>query len=199
MQASVTGFRPFCDRTNKFVHRPWNIRSPNTSQIQTFQNNLWANCRQFSYWLHFLLLNIDGHPCMELRLCITAKLFYSQVRNIFQRISLHDLPCRGTKKILFLHQVSLKPWSTVFFGSSRNPRIELICRLPQYLCWFDTLLSANQNIHGQEMMLVLPDQRLSWKLSKSVPCFLSCLPVWYRPHTLIRLVLLLGWRINIPV
>ena len=39
-QAFVTRICPFCDRTSKFVHRPHNIMSPNTSQIQTFQNNL---------------------------------------------------------------------------------------------------------------------------------------------------------------
>ena len=41
---------------------------------------------------------------MELRLA----LFCLPVRNIFPRISSRDLPCRRTKKILFLHQVSLK-------------------------------------------------------------------------------------------
>ena len=43
----------------KFIHRPQNIRS----QKQTFQNNRWANCRQFSYWLIFFffeLLIIDA-------------------------------------------------------------------------------------------------------------------------------------------
>ena len=49
----------------------------------------------------------DGHPCMALQLCIIVESFYSQVRNIFPHISLHDLPCHRTKKMLFLHQVSL--------------------------------------------------------------------------------------------
>ena len=48
------------------------------------------------------------------------------------------------------------------------------------------------------MMLVLPSQRLPWEFSKSVLCFLSCLPLWYRPHERIRIVLLLGWQINVP-
>ena len=46
-------------------------------------------------------------------------------------------------------------------------------------------------------MLVLPNQRLSPELSKSVLCVLSCKPVSYRPHTLTGIVLLLGWQINI--
>ena len=47
-------------------------------------------------------------------------------------------------------------------------------------------------------MLVLPNQRLSSKFSKSVLGFLFFLTFWNRPHTLIRIVLLLGWQINIP-
>ena len=47
------------------------------------------------------------------------------------------------------------------------------------------------------MMLVLQHQRLSWEFSKSVLCFLSCLSIGYRPHTLIRLLLLRDWQINI--
>ena len=33
---------------------------------------------------------------------------------IFPHISLRNLPCHKTKKILFVHQVSLKLWSVVF-------------------------------------------------------------------------------------
>ena len=59
---------------------------------------------------HFPPFSIDGHPCMMFRFCLIVELFYSQVRNIFPHISLRDLPCHETKKILFLHQVSLKLW-----------------------------------------------------------------------------------------
>ena len=92
--------------TRKFVHRPQNIKSPNTRQIQTFQNNLWANCIHFSYWSYFFFFQIGGHQGMALRLCVIAQLFYWQVRSIFPRISLRDLPCQRTKKISFRHQVS---------------------------------------------------------------------------------------------
>ena len=36
------------------------------------------------------------------------------------------------------------------------------CNFPQYLCLSDILFECNPNIHGQRMMLVLPNQRLSW-------------------------------------
>ena len=61
-----------------------------------------------------------------------------------------------------------------------------------------TLFDYNPNFRGRGMRLVLPDQRLSSEFSKSVSCFLFCLPFWYRPLTQIRIVLLLGWQINIP-
>ena len=51
---------------------------------------------------------------MELRFYIIVESFYSQVRNICPHISSRELPYHRTKKILFLHQVSLKLWSVVF-------------------------------------------------------------------------------------
>ena len=62
------------------------------------------------------------HPYMASRLCTIAQLFYSQVRNIFPRISSQDLPCHRTMKILFRHQVS--PWLLflkIFHSTRRNP------------------------------------------------------------------------------
>ena len=83
----------------------------------------------------FLLLQIDGHPCMELRLGTIAQLFYSQVRNVFPHISLHDLPWHRTKKILFLHQVSLMLRSVVFPWLQQETWIQTYLRIsPQYLC-----------------------------------------------------------------
>ena len=51
-------FCPFCDHMSKFIHRPQNIRSPNTSQTQTFHSKLWANCWQFSNWSYFFFLKM---------------------------------------------------------------------------------------------------------------------------------------------
>ena len=107
-QTFVTSLRPFRYRTSKFVHRPKNIRStnqhvPNIDIPEHVVSKLWT----FLQLIHFLLLlQIDDHPCMALRLCMVAQLFYSQVRNIFLCISLHDLPHRRTMMISFRHQVS---------------------------------------------------------------------------------------------
>ena len=81
---------------------------------------------------HFLLQN-DGHPCMVLRLCKIVESFFSQVRNIYPHISLHDLPCHRTKKMLFLQQVSLKLWLVVFPWVQLKSWIRTyLCRLPQF-------------------------------------------------------------------
>ena len=138
-QAFVTCFCPFCCSTRKFVHRPQNVRSSNTSQIHTFENNLWPNCRQFSHWLIFLLFEL------------------------------------------------MKSWSRTY-----------PCSLSQWYYLLYPLCEGNPNTRGRWLKLVLPDQRLPWEFSKSVLCFLFFLPVWYRPHTQIGIVLLLGWQINIP-
>ena len=42
---------------------------------------------------------------MALRLCFIVESFDSQIRIIFPHISLRDLPCHRTNKILFLDQV----------------------------------------------------------------------------------------------
>ena len=66
IQAFVTRFRPFCQSTCKLVHKPLNIGSTNTSQVKTFHNNLWAYCRQLSYWLLlfiFTLMVIHAWRC----------------------------------------------------------------------------------------------------------------------------------------
>ena len=125
--------------------------------------------------------------------------FYLQVRSIFPHISLRDLPCHRTKKILFLHQVSLKLWAVVcpwLRHKSWSQTYFYICL--EYPCLFYFLFECNLNKHGQEMMLVLPGQRLPWEFAKSVLCFLSCLPVWYRPRTQTRIVLFLGQRTSSP-
>ena len=92
-QLFVTCLFPFRYRTSKFVHRPQNIKSPNTCQTQTFQTTLWTNCRQVSDELIFFFKKIDGRQNMVWRLCIIVKSFYSQVHNIFLHISLRHLPC----------------------------------------------------------------------------------------------------------
>ena len=77
-------------------------------QVSQYEPNTDISEQFVSKLTNFLLLSIDGHPCMVLRLCVIVESFYSQIRIIFPHNSLHDLPCHWTKKILFLHQVSLK-------------------------------------------------------------------------------------------
>ena len=114
----------------------------------------------------FLLLWIDDHLCMALRLCIIVESLYLQVRNIFPHISSRDLPCHRTKKTWFLHQVSLKLWSVVFPWHQQKSWIRTyFCNYPQHPCLSDILFECNPNKHVRGMMLVLPNQRLSWEFS----------------------------------
>ena len=53
--------------------------------------------------------------------------------------------------------------------------ISLCC--PQCLCSFDNLVECNPNEHGQRMMSVLPNQRLSDVLSTLDPDFVPFLPL----------------------
>ena len=154
-------------------------------------NNLWANCGQVSNWSNFFLSKVMVHPCMASRLCIIVASFYSPVRNIFLCISLHDLPCHKTMKILFLHRFPRGFCFCQFFYSRvRNPRFEHTSVLiHNILANLTFSLSATQIKHGQRMILVLPNQSLSWEFSKSDWCSVSCLPVLYRPHTQMRIVL----------
>ena len=134
---------------------------------------------------------------MLLRLCIIVESFYLlQVRDIIPHNSSRDLPCHKTKKIWFLHQISLKLWSAVFLWLQQKSWIRTylctISLLIWHSLWVQPKYTWSRNDVGS------PSQSLPWEFSKSVPCFLFCLPVWYRPHTRVRKVLLLGWQKNIP-
>ena len=74
--------------------------------LDEFASIFWTFLQQ----IPFLLPYIDGRQCMVLRLCTTAELFYSPVRSIFRRISLHDLPYHRTMKKC-LRQVSEGWWA----------------------------------------------------------------------------------------
>ena len=125
-QAFVTRLFPFCDRTSKFVHRPQNIRSPNTSQIQRFQNNLWANCGQFSYWLNFFffkLMVIHTWRCAFEELLSRFVYMFAISFHTFRCVPFHVI---GPRRHCFCIRF---PWSSgrsFFFGSSRNPGFEHI-------------------------------------------------------------------------
>ena len=107
---------------------------------------------------------------MSLRLCVQLLSSFSWlVRIIFPRISLHDLPCHGTKKILCSRQVSLRLQVLVIFHFLQEKSLThtYFCNYPQYPCLFGILFECDPNTHGQGMMLVLPNQRLSQGFAKS--------------------------------
>ena len=95
----------------KYTWSRKDVGSPkSTSLLSTFHIGLRMRNRVCAVFRHAsrTWFEINGHPCMVLRLWIIVESFCSQVRKIFTYISLCDLPRHGTKKILFLHQVSLK-------------------------------------------------------------------------------------------
>ena len=98
---------------------------------------------------------------MMLRLCIIVESFCSQVRNIFPHISLRDLPCHRTQEDIVSASGFPEALVGIFLGTSRNPGFEHFSVVRHNFITDLTLFESNPNIHGQEMMLVLPDQRLS--------------------------------------
>ena len=72
-------------------------------------------------------------------------------------------------------------YSNILFNNPQNP------------CLFNTLFEYNPTTHGLGTMLVLPNQRLSFVFSHVGPnVLLPSNQFFYRPHTLIRIVLFLG-------
>ena len=152
-----------------FFHRPQDIRSSNTTQIQTFGNNLWTNLWHFSDRSHFLLPWIDGHPCMELQLWIIVESSYLQIRKIYPHISLRDLPSHGTKK-----RYTDFPSRVTFPLLLRNFWIQTwFCTCPKSLCLFHIVLEITRSFPDRGKVLVLPNQRLSWVFSTLGLCSVS--------------------------
>ena len=132
----------------------------------------------------FLLPWIGGRQCMVLRLWKAVELFCSPLRNIFPRISLHDLPYhRIMRKCL-----RLIPQSQAAFLSLQQKFCNQIyfCNCPQNPGLFDILVEYNPKKRDQRMMSVLPNQRLPQVLSTLDRCSVSFQPVLYRPHTQTR-------------
>ena len=74
----------------------------------------------------------------------------------------------------------------------------MVLWLSTIFAYFTLSLSTSPGIHGQEKMLVLPNQLLYWVLSTSDPCVVSFQPIWCHPHTQIRTTLFHGVRKSIP-
>ena len=118
---------------------------------------------------------------MVLRHKKVVETFCSPVRNIFPRISLHDLPYHRTMRKCVL-QISLNEGICLFLQlKSLFQTYSWNCL--QYLCLFCFLVECNPKKHGQGMMLVLPNQRHSYVFSTLDPDFVSFLLFWNRPHT----------------
>ena len=118
----------------------------------------------------------------------------SQVRNSFPYTSLDDIPCHRTRRKCLL-QILL---NTIFSTHPADILVQTnLCNCLHYLCLLCILFECNPTKHGQDMMLVHPNQFLSWVFSTSGLCSVSFQPFFCRPHTQIRIVLFLGWQ-NIP-
>ena len=140
---------------------------------------------------------------MVFRLCMTAESLQSKIRNIFPHISPRHFPCHWTKKILFLHQVSLILVGNFFFRSNGNPGFELLslCSLPHYRYSFTLSLSASQICMVQQMIFGSPRSTSTSLLNyfpHRINVFVSFKPNWCHPHTQIRITLFHGVRISIP-
>ena len=130
--------------------------------------------------------------------CNFVQLLWCFVRQF--AISFHAFLCMTFHIIGPAIDVCIRfPWTRYFLYVQLTSWIQTYpCNSPQYLCLFDILFECNPNSHGQGMMLVLPNQRLSVVFSILDWCSASFQPVLYRPHTPIRTVLVLGQRRNIP-
>ena len=134
IQAFVTGFGPFGDRSCKFVHWPFEYQVfqyvPSISISEQFESILLTILPRIS-----ILLWNDGHQCMELILCGVVELSCSPTHNIVPHISWHALPCHKTTKkyadfpSMVIFQLLLqKFWIHTWF-----------CNCQQYLCLFHTV------------------------------------------------------------
>ena len=133
---------------------------------------------------------------MALRLCKIAQLFYSPIRNTFSRISLHDLQYHRTMKI-HLRQVSLNMVAFLLLLQRSWIQTNLFNCI-QYPCLFDILIECNPMKHGRGMMLVLPNQLVSWVFSMLDYCSAFSQTVLKTPNTLIRSPFFFGYQSSIP-
>ena len=89
-------------------------------------------------------------------------------------------------KISLRHRVY--PWLVLWKSRQKSMIRTNFCNYPQHPCCLDILDEYNQNKHGQGMMIVLPNQRLSKVLST-----LHCIQIWFlschfcHPHAQTRI------------
>ena len=156
---------------------------PSFSTSEQIVSKHWTILQQIPLLLFFEVVVVNTWCCDFKEL---LWLFCSSARNIVQRISLHDLPYRKTKKLFFA-------------GSLRKSLIQTcLCNCLPYLCLLGIIFEYIPNKHGQEMMFVRPYRRLSYALSALDRCFLSFLSVLYRPRTQTIIFFCHGLQISIP-
>ena len=157
IQALVTCFGPFCDRSCKFVFSPKNIRSPNTCQIQALQKNNFESIRlTIHLQISILPLQSGGHRCTEQILCRVVETSCLLTHNIAPHISSHDLPYHKTMK------KNENSWSMeVFqFPPLKSAMQTWLIDCPQYLCLCRIVVECCPCFLDPRKMLVLPNRLL---------------------------------------
>ena len=157
----VTSFSPCCNCTSKFVHGPLISGRTIRAKYRRFRT-ICEQALDNSQQTHFLLLWIGGRQCMVLRLCIIVALFFASSEEI--------------RKFSECGSFSVPP------AEIRDSNMALPCL-------FHIVFEYNPNKHGQEMLSVLPNQRLSWVFSTVGQYPVSFQQVLYRPRTQTRIVL----------
>ena len=170
---------------------------PNTDNFRTFWEHTFDNSPTDPSSSSSLNLWSSMHGVATLKNCFVV-LFANSQKN--PRISWHDLPRHKTMKISVRHQVS--PWLLFlefFHSPGRNPWFEhTSIIIHNILANLTFCLSATQINVVKKMMLVLQNQRLSWKFSKSDWCSVPFQPVLCRPQWQTRIVFVHGLQIRIP-
>ena len=114
-QASVISSGPFRDSSCKFVHRPKNVWPTDASQVQTFQDDLWANFRHFSNSSQFFFLELVLVNTRSGDFCTTVALFCLPTRNTSPRLRMSFHVIRPSSGF----HVRSSIWQ-FFSGSSRD-------------------------------------------------------------------------------
>ena len=178
-----TRFCPFCNRTSKLVQTTTYQVLPIRAKYRNFRTNLWAKL------LKILLLTLIFWNWWYSIHGVANVIFESS-----QHLSIHFFACLPCQK------ASSFPEALV--GSFSLAPAEIL----------DSNISVVRHDVVTTLTFSLSQPKFSW--SRNYVCsprstsfmrifqvgsmFLSCLPVWYRPHTLIGSVLSLGWQTNIP-
>ena len=157
-QTSVTSLCPFGDSSSKFIDSPWNVGLPIRAKYKHFktkcEHTFFLMILQLIQAAPFWIRWLSKQGLVQL-LCLFDCQFAVSLNGIFE----HVLPCRGATQPS-LREVFSHPGSfSIAPAEMRDSNISLYCSI-----WFHSFrihVESIPNIHGQEMMLVLPDQLAS--------------------------------------